>query len=225
VLGTVRDLGMGFVGKTLLPALVDQARFKASDLIAAADPKVYSRYLIAPVRLKGSDEPALACGALYAFGGFIDEQFREHDFQLGRRNCQWFLRKHFMLHPSNPVFGAEADANAPEGAERPIIPLVGTADMPLEALPPWPQLERNQLSNLRRALLHRLDALAPAFLNELLKSFWLLRIAAKISWWRNRNRVADRAMQIVVTELEGTHQLQPLPPVGFWRRLLRQSPL
>ena len=223
VLGTIRDLGVGFVGKTLLPALVDQARFKASDLIAAADPKVYSRYLIAPVRVKGSNEPALACGALYAFGGFIDEQFREHDFQLGRRNCQWFLRKHFMLHPSNPVFGAEADSNAPEGAERSIIPLVGTADVPLEELPPWPQLERSQLFNLRRALLHRLDALAAASLNELLKSFWLLRIAVKISWWRNRNWVADHAMRIVVTELDRAHQLKPLQPVGFWRRLLRHT--
>ena len=222
VLGTIRDLGMGFVGRTLLPALIDQARFKASDLIAAADPKVYSRYLIAPVRMKGSKEPALACGALYAFGGFLDEQFREHDFQLGRRNCQWFLRKHFVLHPSNPVFGAEADANAAEGAERPIIPLVGAADVPLEQLPPWPQLERNRLSDLRLALLHRLDALAPALLNELLKSFLFLRIAAKISWWYNRNRVTDRAMQIVITELEAAHQLELLRPVGFWRRWLRR---
>ena len=223
VLGKMRDLGMGFVGKTLLPALVDQARFKASDLIAAADPKVYSRYLIAPVRMKGSNDPALACGALYAFGGFIDECFREHDFQLGRRNCQWFLRKHFTLHPSNPVFGVETDPNAPENAERPIIPLVGAADVPIEDLPPWPLLERSQLASMRLALLHRLDALVPAFLNELLKSFWLLRIAAKLSWWRNRRQVADRAMRIVATELDDAHQLESLAPAGFWKRWLRRG--
>src|SRR5215468_4691013 len=115
------DLALLFVARSLIPALVDQARFKSSDLIAAADPKIYSRYLVSPSR--GQPKPAspneraqpdLACGLLYAFGGFLDEQFREHDFQLGRRNCQKFLRDHFRLHPQNPVFGEPGSTeNAP----------------------------------------------------------------------------------------------------------------
>ena len=220
-LAKARDLGMGFVGRTLLPALIDQARFKASDLIAASDPNVYSRYLIAPKRDRDKDskQPALACGSLYAFGGFLNEQFREHDFQLGRRNCQQFLRRHFVLHPSNPVFGAEANPNAPPGAERPIIPLVGTAEAPVELLKPWPVLSRREFIQMRSALQGRLDALAPAFVRELLKAFTILRIAARVSWRRRRREIVDRVMQIIEKELATAEQLEPRPPPGFWARI------
>jgi Patatin-like phospholipase len=218
LLARPRDLAMGFVGKTLLPALIDQARFKASDLIAASDPKVYSRYLISPTRLKDSKKPALACGLLYAFGGFLDEQFREHDFQLGRRNCQWFLRKHFTLHPSNLVFGREADPTAADGAEHAIIPLVGTANVPIDELPLWPTLSRSKLAELRAALQRRLDALVPSFVAQLLKSFTILRIAARLSWRRRREEVIRRAMQIIEKELMSTEQLEPVPPPDYWAR-------
>ncbi len=40
---------------------------------------------------------AIACGSLGGFGGFLDKSFREHDFYLGRINCQSFLRKHFRI--------------------------------------------------------------------------------------------------------------------------------
>lgn len=70
----------------------------------------YSRFMIAPRRklfrnrdkntgkiyynqLDGSD--AIACGSLEGFGGFIDKEFREHDYRLGRFNCQHFLQKRF----------------------------------------------------------------------------------------------------------------------------------
>jgi hypothetical protein len=100
----VRDLSMGFIGRTLVPALLNHARFKATDLITAVDPKVYSRYLVSPSRPGAGGQPPLASSPLYAFAGFLDEQIREYDFQLGRRNCQQFLRRHLVSHPSNPVF-------------------------------------------------------------------------------------------------------------------------
>ena len=31
--------------------------------------------------------------------------FRDHDYQLGRRNCQWFLKQHFGLPFDNAVMG------------------------------------------------------------------------------------------------------------------------
>ena len=40
---------------------------------------------------------AIACGSLGGFGGFLDKEFRVHDFYLGRLNCQSFLRKHFRI--------------------------------------------------------------------------------------------------------------------------------
>lgn len=40
---------------------------------------------------------AIACGSLGGFGGFLNKSFREHDFFLGRLNCQSFLRRHFRI--------------------------------------------------------------------------------------------------------------------------------
>ena len=43
----------------------------------------------------------IACGALDGFGGFFSKEFRHHDFMLGRKNCQAFLRKHFSMAQSD----------------------------------------------------------------------------------------------------------------------------
>jgi hypothetical protein len=50
--------------------------------------------------------PALQCASLGAFGGFFERGFRAHDYALGRRNCQKFLRDHFILPVDNPIIGA-----------------------------------------------------------------------------------------------------------------------
>jgi len=83
---------------------------------------------------------ALQCGLLGAFGGFFERGFRAHDYQLGRRNCQKFLRDHFRLSTANPII--ESGLNKLDSAARsavlhnfdpqqrgslPLIPLCGTA--------------------------------------------------------------------------------------------------
>ena len=47
----------------------------------------------------------IACGALGGFSGFFARAFREHDFVLGQRNCQWFLEKYLVLPADNKVLG------------------------------------------------------------------------------------------------------------------------
>lgn len=223
--GRNKDIGLGFVARTLLPALIGQARFKASDLIAATDPDVYSRFLISPKRSpkpeptppRNIPAPDLACGLLYAFGGFLDEQFREHDFQLGRRNCQWFLHKHFTLSPENPVFGLQGRGVA-GGDQLPIIPLVGTAKAPVEP-PPWPRLSEEKLADLRAALERRLDPMIAQSVGALLKDFPVLRFVARLSWLRRRRAVVDKIMQIVREELVKNEQLEPLQRRSLWSRV------
>jgi hypothetical protein len=74
-------------------------------------------YLIAPTRrrptLEGEDEhvagdKAIACGALDGFAGFMNKEFRVHDYFLGRFNCEMFLRNYFTIPESaiegNPIF-------------------------------------------------------------------------------------------------------------------------
>src|SRR5262249_9015271 len=91
--------------RALFPALIDQARFKPTELLPPGDPDDHSRFLIVPDRnIDGQEQRyTIACGLLGGFGGFLDETFRAHDFQLGRRNCQEFLRSTFGLPGNNAV--------------------------------------------------------------------------------------------------------------------------
>jgi len=221
------DLALLFVARSLIPALVDQARFKSSDLIAAADPKIYSRYLISPSRGKpkptSPDEaeaapPDLACGLLYAFGGFLDEQFREHDFQLGRRNCQKFLRDHFYLHPQNPIFREAGSAESASGTRRPIIPLVGTAAVEVQPAP-WPAIPERALADLRAALRGRLNPLVARFVAHFFRMAPIMRLAIQIYWWRRRHTLIARLMDAVEERLDDTDQIDRTRPPGFWTRL------
>ncbi|HXZ15658.1 MAG TPA: patatin-like phospholipase family protein [Roseiarcus sp.] len=93
-------------------ALIDQARFKPDELQKAADDTVFSRFMISPTREgNGSDEAKtypIACGAMGGFSGFLHESFRRHDYLLGRRNAQAFLRWNFALPETNPLFAGAA---------------------------------------------------------------------------------------------------------------------
>lgn len=78
----------------------DQALFKEKDVNDLLSEKT-NKYMIWPTRYERTrdkmvkvDNP-LACGALDGFSGFFDKSFRHHDYYLGAKNCQNFLRKHF----------------------------------------------------------------------------------------------------------------------------------
>lgn len=92
------------VAKALLPAVLNQLRFKSDELILAASSAVGSRYLISPSRpWRGKNEPTLACGPLGGFLGFLKKDFRHHDYLLGRLNCQQFLKRHFYVSDENTL--------------------------------------------------------------------------------------------------------------------------
>ncbi len=95
---------LGLVGK-LLTVLIAQSRFSGENLCLVKDEDVFSRFMIAPKidQPEGKVLNALSGASLGAFGGFLAREFREDDYQLGRRNCQQFLRKHFVLPKDNPI--------------------------------------------------------------------------------------------------------------------------
>jgi Patatin-like phospholipase len=109
------NLDLAHVLPALASALKEQARFKPDELRKASDDRYYSRFLVSPIR-KGnhtaeSETYPIACGALGGFSGFLDESFRRHDYLLGRRNAQAFLRWNFALPRDNSLFaGAQIDA-------------------------------------------------------------------------------------------------------------------
>lgn len=142
------ELSLAAIAGSLLSTLTEQARFKPDELRKAADQEYYTRYLISPAR--DDRRPMalkypIACGALGGFSGFLHQSFRRHDYLLGRRNAQAFLRWHFVLPETADLFDEftgdrekwivrEAGGEAKTVATRlgkhdlralPIIPLVG----------------------------------------------------------------------------------------------------
>jgi Patatin-like phospholipase len=75
----------------LFVAVRNQSMFKQEDLLESLDMK-NNKYLIYPSK-KG--HYFLACGLIGGFCGFLKKAFRKHDYQLGRKNCQSFLRYYF----------------------------------------------------------------------------------------------------------------------------------
>lgn len=91
--------GLEHIVPRIIGALRDQSSFKTKDILDALGNNNYLKFIITPFKSE-TIEP-LCCGTLGAFGGFLYKGFREHDYDLGRRNCQQFLRKHFVMPYDN----------------------------------------------------------------------------------------------------------------------------
>ena len=123
----------------------NQARFTPRDRALIQNEEVYSRFLVAPSRDNVKGARAIASGALGAFMGFFSEAYREHDFMLGRRNCQWFLQSAFTLPQSNKKLfdktwspqARQRYASKTNPDHLQIIPCVGPCEVQ-EPLPDWP---------------------------------------------------------------------------------------
>jgi Patatin-like phospholipase len=124
----------------LFTVLISQSRFQGETLEAVVSGDSFSRFVLAPSNPDDAKHAALQCSLLGAFGGFFERKFRAHDYRLGRRNCQKFLKDCFRLSQSNPIIKAGLDkldaasrdaavkAFDPEGkGTLPVIPLCGSA--------------------------------------------------------------------------------------------------
>lgn len=113
---TLGDKLLHVVGLTL-SAMISQMRAKASQIKDAMNPSCAGQYLIDPSRTINRNTPgqktiqgerAIACGALGGFSGFLNKEFRVHDYFLGRYNCQVFLQQYFTIPAAalsiNPIF-------------------------------------------------------------------------------------------------------------------------
>lgn len=185
----------------LLGMLVAQGRFKPSELIAAADEDVFSRYLVSPVRSGATGAKAIACGLLGGFGGFVAERLREHDYRLGRRNCQQFLREHFAVDAGNPIVGGNGRET---GRMVPLVPLfkwmdngteVGTAvELPE---PEWPHITTAEVDALVSRLRVRVERLIPRLGADLGLQGWRWQLALFFL----KSRVTDKVLDVFKTAL------------------------
>jgi predicted acylesterase/phospholipase RssA len=171
-IGPDREADMLTSAGLTLGAMTSGARFQTADLSLFTDEQVYSRFLVNPMRSNPSGGTwaggdALAASGLAAFLGFMCKDFREHDFQLGRRNCQAFLRKHFTLKEDNPLFDGWTDEQKDKyrikknkvglDDEQPVIPLLGPARDDVKE-PDWPK-DRFDPETIREAMAARLKQL------------------------------------------------------------------
>lgn len=129
----------------LFSSWINNSRYDTQDFMLAADENVYSRFLLTAVRETPqgtlSGNKALACAPLQAFGGFLHHSYREHDYVLGRRNCQRMLEKWFVLHRENELFTDSIPGDYRiNQTHLPIIPLYGSAH-PEQLAAPWPEKE------------------------------------------------------------------------------------
>lgn len=191
--------------QALYPALIDQARFKPAELLPALDPDDNSRFLIAPERNIGGVEQRykIACGLLSGFGGFLDEAFRTHDFQLGRRNCQQFLRSTFGLPAANRVVAALRDQAAfrlaDSAGEYAIVPCVGDA-LPEVPLPPWPRMCGADFDLLLRRIEGRVAAVVPRFVRAQTTSRFF-RLLGRIGLSLGRGRLLGYLRLAILADL------------------------
>jgi hypothetical protein len=208
--------------------LIAQARFRPSELVLADDPNVYSRFLIVPRRgfENGKLRPyTIACGSLGGFGGFLSRKFREHDYQLGRRNCQWFLKQYFALPSEGRKRNKLFDRWSPESKEKhkihragladpadstpleerpvlsllPIIPLVGSAAIDVPEVP-WPTFTEDDFAALQPKIQSRLNQVASALFRQYSNGF-MTRKAFEAAWWLKRDDLFKQISQTIRKDL------------------------
>lgn len=197
----------------LFPTLKNQARVKPIDLARSVNNKfVFSRFIIAPVRHVGSGSnerqaiDPLATGVLSAFGGFLSRKFPEHDYQLGRRNCQKFLREHFCILKTNAVV-----AGWPDECEkrhtierdgdfyRVLIPLFGSANEEVTR-PTWPRVEDQVVEQFIGAVKTRGNALVAKMAKTEFSS-WMWSWIVRGVWRVHRTAILQRIRNILLADL------------------------
>lgn len=174
---TAADATMSNIVGPLIGALRAQSLFKIEELIEAGDQEYGNRFLIAPIRKSNTGslaKNAIASGFFGGFGGFLSKDFRDHDYQLGRRNCQQFLRKYFAVELQQaiaygwqPVPEYAFDRVVDKGGVStvvqyyPIVPIIkGTdIDKPQGENNNWPSYPPAKSKQLKTQLGQRIDAL------------------------------------------------------------------
>ncbi|MBW4675036.1 MAG: patatin-like phospholipase family protein [Desmonostoc geniculatum HA4340-LM1] len=200
----------------IFQSFINQNRFKVDELILALDEDVYSRFLIAPERSDNQGRKPLACGSLNAFGGFLSQEFRHHDYILGRRNCQRFIEKYFVLPAANPLFDSWSEAlktNPQLQVEKegqqdtflPIIPLIGSAKKEIN-LPPWPKYQKENFKSLEKQIQERIQVVVPRLINQSINDGFT-RTALNVLWFFKRGSLAKRIRDIIQENLEKYGQL------------------
>lgn len=198
----------------LIPTVLNQARNKQNDTYGTG----LFKLMAFPRKLKlGSqkevDHPPLATGGIGGFGGFLDIEFRKHDFFLGRKNAKNFLRGIMFMEydkddPKNLFNGVSDKAikkfskkiKQADGTKKiymPIIPDVSKLEADDESNPSrykiqdFPKFDKQGFKKLEQPIKNRVKAILKAELDGKIsgwiwsigKSFVINKISKKMTKW------------------------------------------
>jgi predicted acylesterase/phospholipase RssA len=209
------------VGKTF-SAMMGQLRTKPDDIIKAMDSNNAGQYLIAPTRtvpdlktgqafrIQGSG--AIACGSLGGFGGFLNKDFRIHDYFLGRRNCEKFLRDQFTVpaDTTNEVFrfgyeGIDVTPFKSKDGKLQIIPVLHSGESIMPQFHPglsaekitWPFVNEEEITRYFPQIHQRTKSIIRSLFNK-----WWIGLASPLI----RHYVSKEILKAVTDGL-GKHNL------------------
>ncbi|OCX54239.1 hypothetical protein BEL04_08255 [Mucilaginibacter sp. PPCGB 2223] len=191
------DQGLLHVIGLTLSTMISQMRSKPLNIANALNENCAGQYLIAPSRLiTGPDgtlqevagERAIACGALNGFSGFINKEFRVHDYYLGRYNCKIFLRDYFTVSKeavdANAIFANgyaglanKDDFKSTRDYSYQIIPQFKDytdytfPDFKFSSGANWPAVREADIDQYQPAVKKRMQA--------------LIKNAVKLNWWQS----------------------------------------
>lgn len=217
----VQEASIFDVVRAVFPMLKNQARFKPDALATAFDNSNYSRWMISPSRTVAgtgggkNQRYAIATGVLGGFGGFLDESFRAHDYQLGRRNCQRFLQTIFSVGEEHPFVRGwpTGVANkfrrydkASDKNYYPVIPLVGTAELPVPA-PAWPRIDQSRLADIEKRVRERATYVVPRLLSSKYRHKALNQIADKVWKYYGKGKLLKAVHRAIEADLIRRDQL------------------
>ena len=192
----------------LLDAVVNQSRIQGENIKLTCDPAVFSRWAISP-SIDDTTRDALASASLGAFGGFFAKEFRDHDYQLGRRNCQWFLRQHFGVPLDNVVikdygqtqnFQRQFGMTLPDGSPGiALIPLLGPLNPdtnPIEEV--HVQIAQDRLPPIVNAAANRIKLVASRLLTS---GSWLRSVGFDALWLLAENPLKHALLEKIGKDL------------------------
>lgn len=201
----------------LFGAARNQSMLKQDDLSSLLDME-QNRFIIYP---RKNRIYFLACGMMEGFSGFLNKKFRQHDYQLGRKNCQAFLRYYFGKEESYfnehdlPLnletinrFGYAPDRDNSKSIRIPIIPdmlFLESNEAPEIAIPTFENLTQKEYDEIMKKLGKRVTAIVRASYTDLtnkLSSKKIIRFLVFLSQPLGKKFLARKTMQALDSLLE-----------------------
>lgn len=159
--------------RAMLSSLQEDSSFKEQELKRARTEDDVSEYLLSPLRpCARKEQGPIGSAHLASFAAVLDENIRHHDFMLGRRNAQQFLREVLTVQvedaEKNEVF--KIIKMFPNGQSKvPILPLYGSAAEECPS-PKWPEHSKAEQEKKTSAFLEilrtRFQAVTTGLLNQ-----------------------------------------------------------